>query len=189
MINTTTVKEIGKAMMIIGGAIFGVGFSATSVCWLIEYKAAKNEHKLDLLTEETKALEKKHCLEAERIIAETKKDDILAEKIAAMDKKEFAKYQAEATAKASEEAIAKANDILAKANNDISAMKLECSEKVSKAVQEANEATTKYNNLLSEYKNRDEVLKAKKEIDNFLKASESQKETLSDLKTKLAILA
>lgn len=186
MINTVTLKRAGDTMMIVGGIIFGVGFGTTAVCNIMDYRVARNHHKVAELEREAQAAERERRLRAEKLASEARKNDLMSSKLESMSQKEFAKFHAEEVAKASDAAIAEANKIKASAMSKISEMKLECSEKVSKAVKEASEARTKYNELLAEYKSRNEVLKAKEDIKKFLQASETQKTEAAELKAKLS---
>ena len=123
MNNTETFKKIGGYLMIAGGTIFTAGFGMFFISRKIEkseLKKATDEQIAEIKAQ--KALEQAE-LEKERKLAQIEKDRAFTARLNAMDQTEFARYRADATARANDEVMAKAENIRREAESKVAKMR------------------------------------------------------------------
>lgn len=179
--DTNKILKVGHVLMAVGGSIFSGGVGLCLTARIIDRRSAKaiaEQSKLDISVESAK---RKALLEEEAISAQAEKDRIYSEKLSKMDKNQFAKHHAEANAKASEDAIFKAKQMVSDAEKKLAEAEQACTQKITEAIKSQTDAERKYNELLKEYKNRDEVLEAKKKLDDLAKAKSEMKTALETL--------
>lgn len=192
LLNTTTMKEISKYMMITGAAIFTCGLGINLSCRYVEKKELDILHKKNMLEIKEQEYSKQLLLEEKETAARTEKDILYAEKLRTMNKTEFAKFHAEATARANEDVIRKAEDVRRQAELDISQARITCDEKITRIqndclrkIEEANkkrdEAVQKYEAIDNLFTNKKEILKAKEALDAAIKKDQKSKEDKEEL--------
>lgn len=193
---TVRLKENGKKLMAVGGTIFFGGFGMFTVAGIVERSEKKIMRQEELFQREKKLMEERNAKECARLAAEEAKNNALASQIAVMDKKEFAKFKADADAKASKEAIEQAKTIRKEAEEIVSKMKLECSRRIidmeadcAKKVEDATEkymdARKKADDIEKLFNNKDEILRAQKKLEKLAKKKSEEERDYSELIEKL----
>lgn len=129
-INTETIKEIGKAFMVIGASLFSCGVGTYWVGCHIEKKETKLTHDAEMYEINKEHVKEENELKKSALEAAVEKDRIYAERLKNMDSTEFAKFHAERITKANQDVLAQANEIKNKAESDIAMANMECTNTV-----------------------------------------------------------
>lgn len=193
---TMKLKENGKKLMVVGGFIFFGGAGMVTVGSIIDHGEKKVMRYEELFQKEKILMEKRNAKECARLAAEEAKDSALAKQISRMDKKEFAKFKAEADAKVSKEAIEEAKTLKKEAENTVAQMKLEssrrvmdmeseCARKVEEATEKYMEAKKKADDIERMFTNKDEVLRAQRTLEKLTKKKAEEERDYSELIEKL----
>lgn len=193
------IKNVGVAAMLIGGTLFTGGLGTILVCDGIECHRKELERQELVQQAKEEADAKKLQLSVSSKEAELRTKERREALFNEMDADAYAEFLAKENAKASEEAIAKANAIRANAEAELSKVRLECTDKITSMSTEysakvlaaenaKNEAIAKYNEINSLFTNRDEILKVKREIEELKKASSNANATSEELNKKLSSL-
>lgn len=190
--NTEMFKKVGGYLMIAGGTIFTAGFGMHFVARRVEKAALKKDTDAQLAAIEIKKSLDHAELEKERKLAQIEKDREYTKRLQSMNQTEFAKFRAEATARANEEALAKADDIRREAEAKVAKMKMEltdtitklreeCADKIAKAEKKRDEAVEKYEAIDRLFTNKNDILRAKEQLEKVARAQETQKEKKEEL--------
>lgn len=190
--NTETFKTVGRYMMIAGGTLFLGGFGMDFFARRADKAKLKAETDAEISRIKIERAKTDAELNEQSRRQRLEEQALLTERMRLMDKDTFARYQAEATAKASADALAKANDIRRDAESKVAAMKIEmqetitklrdeCAEKISKAEAKRDEAVEKYEAIDRLFTNKNDILKAKEKLEKIAAASEKQKETKNEI--------
>lgn len=191
-INTETIKEIGKAFMVIGASLFSCGVGTYWVGCHIEKKETKLTHDAEMYKINKEHVKEENELKKSALEAAVEKDRIYAERLKNMDSTEFAKFHAERITKANQDVLAQANEIKNKAESDIAMANMECTntvteirkdclEKIKEANAERDEALKKYNAINTLFTNKDAILKAEEYLKKAVEKNERAKNDKEDL--------
>lgn len=186
--NTKSIKEIGKWMMVTGGTIFTSGAGFYFVGNYIERREETRAHKakMDQMEEESRVRTLK--LKEEQIKAETEKNKAYTEQLKNMDQKMFAKVHADKVAMADEKVRKEAERVKKEAEATVTKTRLECNEAINKIREEClrkieaadkkrDEAIEKYETIDTLFTNKNEILKAKEALEAI---AQKDKETKDD---------
>lgn len=190
--DTKKIREIGKWMMLTGGAIFTSGAGICFVANRIDSKEAKKEHEKNMLRIEEESLTKERELKEKALQEAAEKDRLYSDKLNSMNDSEFAKFHADNVAKANEEVMRKADRIKKDADAEVTKIKLECSDEMDrirseclKKIEEANrkrdEAMKKYEAIDVLFTNKDKILKAKAALEEAAEKSNKAKKDKDEL--------
>lgn len=184
--NYKTLKEVGKYMILTGGATFMAGVGITWFTGKLERAESKRNQQLemDLIKQSRAAAQLDADIEAKR--AKAARDTMYASKIESMDKKEFAKFHAEEIAKANADVVANAErtikDMSAKvvqaelnAKDEIAAIREECLKKIEDANRKRDEAIKKYEAIDMLFTNKDKILAAKRALDESVETEKKER--------------
>lgn len=173
-------KEVGNVLMIVGASAFAAGLGINITSDLVERHNRNKVLKIEKQNEAIRFEKEEHDSIILKNRAAAEREDLYKQKLLSMSDKEFAKHHAEATAKASTEALEEANRIKKNSEIAINTTKLECSDKIAeiqkicterveKAAALQAEAEKKYNDIDKLFYNRKEVLEARDELRNLIK--------------------
>ncbi len=190
--NTETFKKVGGYLMIVGGTLFTAGFGMHFISRRVEKSELKKATEEACARIDIEKAERNAELEKERKIAQIEKDRAFTARLNEMDKDAFAKYRADATARANDEVLAKAENIRREAESKVAKMKMElsdtitklrneCYEKVTAAEKKRDEAVEKYEAIDKLFTNKNDILKAKEQLEEIAEKQEKQKATKEEL--------
>lgn len=180
--NTQLIKEIGSKLMLIGAVTFFGGFGLRMTGSTIEYGEKRQFAKEEMKLAEAESIRNREARDQQNHDISAKKDELWLRRIEKMNNSEFAKYAAEAKAKVNDEVIRKAkNDISKKeleCTSKIMEIENDCSTKVKEAADKYYEMKKKYDELNALFKEKDDVLDAKKSLE---KLAEKKKDTNKEM--------
>lgn len=199
--NTGRIKEIGKWLMVTGGALFTAGGGCYFVANRIERKEETriNKMKMDRIEEEHRI--RTLNLQEEKLKAETEKDMAYAEQLKNMDQVAFAKYHAERVSVANEDVRKEAERAKREAEAETVKIRLECNEKMNqlredciRKVEDADRkrdaAVQKYEAIDILFTNKDKILRAKEALEAAVqkdkKTKDDKEELLENIKELLS---
>ena len=190
-------KTISKYLTIFGGTMLASGLG---LGWATGYLERKD---LRMISEEKRLederIKKLDILEKKKLAEEAaaEREHIMAEKLSAMNQEEFEKFHAEAIAKANMETIEKANQIKREAEasmikaqisaaEQINDIRTDCLKKIEAAEKRAAEAEEKYAAIDKLFSNKNDILRAKKELDEYREQKQASEDAAKALAAKLS---
>lgn len=192
-------RKKGNNLMLTGAGIFGIGLATSTTANFIEKSNTAHQKKQMMLAEDVRDLKVRHEQEARRRSLELEEKRLNNERISRMNDSEYAQHLAERNARASKEAIEKAERIQAatrlemaelriKCEEDIAKVRDDCARKVEDANRRRDKAEEKYEMIDALFTNRNKILRAKEDLDRFVNQSSSNNVKAEELKKEIKIL-
>lgn len=177
----STIKTIGKWLMVIGAGAFTAGAGVNFACACMDRVDSHTEH----INRLNKIEEDKERNKAALMLADSEAKRVYAEKVTAMNSDDFARYHAERVAKVNKEVADRANASVVntklKCEETINEIRSECIKKIEEANKQRDDAVKKYESINYLFTNKDEIVEAKKALESAVKVNNDLKKNKEEL--------
>lgn len=194
--NTEKIAMIGRDMMMVGAAAFLGGLGICGVCTGIDNHKYNKIRKREALILEEKRRDELNVAKKLEAEAVAEREKAYSFRLQNMSDKDFAKHHAECVAKANDEVIKTADRKVQDMRSELTQVKLDCTDKIAKAnadclakvekaQKEAEEARKRYDEIDKLFTNKNDILRAKAELERLTRREQDSKEDKDELLNKL----